>query len=79
MLSVPVMNMTEKVLVTLRDGRHLVGMMRSFDQYGEDESPCIFRCIFFFIMTKFSLYEGLFKARKILDVDSAEFVSIQEM
>ncbi len=37
---------TERVLVTLRDGRHFVGMMRSFDQYGLYSSSWWFSCMF---------------------------------
>lgn len=32
---------TEKVLVILRDGRKLLGVFRSYDQYGKLNSECL--------------------------------------
>lgn len=32
---------TEKILVVLRDGRHLVGYIRSFDQYCASLARCL--------------------------------------
>lgn len=42
-------SVTEKLLVLLRDGRKLLGILRSFDQFGTVYHPFFYRDIFILI------------------------------